>query len=72
MGNDWDGGTSRVPAAGQVVEQEYVAPVGDTFWLQRTATPSGAPGLVTIADTAPADHQWNYAAVEVTAAAGSP
>ena len=42
VGNDWDGATSRVPAAGQVVEQEYLAPVGDTFWVQRTATPSVA------------------------------
>jgi len=71
VGNDWDSAASRVPAAGQVVEHEYLAPVGDTFWVQRTATPAVTPGLVTIADTAPSDHQWNYAAVEVTAAPGS-
>jgi hypothetical protein len=68
VGNDWDGATARTPVAGQtIVHQRVDTSVGDTFWVQSTATPSTSTGLVTIHDNAPANHQWNYAAVEIVA-----
>jgi len=68
VGNDWDGATARTPVAGQkIVHQRVDTSVGDTFWVQSTATPSTSTGPVTIHDNAPANHQWNYAAVEIVA-----
>jgi len=66
IGNDWDGATARTPVAGQtIVRQRVNTAVGDTFWVQSTATPSTSTGAVTIHDNAPVNHQWNYAAVEI-------
>jgi len=68
VGNDWDGAAARTPVAGQVlVHQRVETAVGDTFWVQSTAAASTAPGIVEIRDTAPTNHQWNYAAVEIVA-----
>jgi hypothetical protein len=68
VGNDWDRATPRTPVSGQVIVHERVdTPVGDTFWVQSTAAPSTAFGLVTIHDNAPTNDQWNYTAVEVVA-----
>ncbi|NML17312.1 Ig-like domain-containing protein [Azohydromonas caseinilytica] len=68
VGNDWDRATSRVPVAGQILLHQRVdSTVGDTFWVQATATPSTANALVTIRDEAPTTDQWNYAAVEIVA-----
>jgi len=59
---------ARTPSAGQVlVHQRVETAVGDTFWLQTTAAPATVMGIVDIHDTAPVDHQWNYAAVEIVA-----
>ena len=58
--------------AGQTKVREFVdTAVGDTFWVQSTAAPNTAPGLVTIHDNAPTNDRWNYAAVEVTPVAGT-
>ena len=68
VGNDWDGAVARTPVAGQVlVYQRLETAVGDTFWVQSTAAPSTALGIVEIRDTAPVDHQWNFSAVEIVA-----
>ena len=68
VGNDWDSATARTPVSGQVlVHQKVDSQVGDTYWVQSTAAPSTANGLVDIHDTAPTADQWNYAAVEVVA-----
>ncbi len=67
-------GTARVartPVADQVLQDQWLdTGSGDTFWVQSTTAPNVAPGLVTIHDNAPTNHQWNYVAVEVVAAAG--
>ena len=69
VGNDWDRAVARTPVTGQVLQRQWVdSAVGDTFWVQSTATPNTALGLVTIHDNAPTNDRWNYAAVEVTAA----
>ncbi|MDN5795648.1 MAG: Ig-like domain-containing protein [Intrasporangium sp.] len=66
VGNDWDRAVARTPVDGQVlVHQRVDTSVGDTFWTQSTAAPSTILGVVDIHDSAPADDQWNYAAVAV-------
>jgi hypothetical protein len=68
VGNDWDTAASRVPVSGQVlVHQRIDTGTGDTYWVQSTAAPSTATGLVDIHDTSPTTDQWNYAAVEIVA-----
>jgi hypothetical protein len=68
VGNDWDSASARTPVSGQVlVHQRIDTQVGDTFWVQSTATPSTANALVDIQDNAPTTDQWNYAAVEIVA-----
>ncbi len=68
VGNDWDGAVARTPVSGQtLVHQRIDTAVGDTFWVQSTVAPSTANGLVTIHDTQPTNHRWNYAAVEIVA-----
>jgi hypothetical protein len=68
VGNDWDRAVARTPVSGQVlVHQRVDTQVGDTFWVQSTAGPSPADGLVDIHDSAPTTDRWNYAAVEIVA-----
>jgi hypothetical protein len=68
-GNDWDRATARTPVSGQTLQQQWLdTGTGDTFWVQSTAAPNAALDLVTIHDSAPTADQWNYVAVEVTAA----
>lgn len=67
-GNDWDGAVARTPVRGQVVRRQWVdEAAGDTFWVQSLNRPTTSGRLVTIRDTAPTDHRWNYVGVEVTA-----
>jgi chitodextrinase len=66
VGNDWDKAIGRTVGAGQTLVNQELAPVGDTYWVQRqnTTTPSaGTP--VTINDTAPTGDQWNLALIEI-------
>lgn len=69
VGNDWDRAVARSPVSGQVLMHQRVdTSVGDTFWVQSTAAPATATGLVTIHDNAPTNDRWNYAALEIIAA----
>lgn len=68
VGNDWDRAVARTPVSGQVlVHQQLDTASGNTFWVQSTTAPSTATAVVDIHDSAPANDQWNYAAVEVVA-----
>ena len=68
VGNDWDNAIARTPVSGQVIVHQRVdTAVQDTYWVQSTAAPSTANGLVDIHDSAPTTDQWNYAAVEIVA-----
>jgi len=71
VGNDWDNAIARMLGANQVMQHQWVdTRVNDTFWVQTTSGPSGPAGsVVTLNDTAPTSDRWNFAAVEVTAAA---
>jgi hypothetical protein len=66
VGNDWNGSVSRVPGANQSMVHEYLGPNGDTFWVQRlNGTVPLIGTLITLNDTAPIDHSWNFVAVEI-------
>jgi concanavalin A-like lectin/glucanase superfamily protein/Big-like domain-containing protein/PASTA domain-containing protein len=69
VGNDWDSAIARTLPAGQTKVHEFVdTAVGDTFWVQSTASAVSATGMnVTMSTTSPAGDQWNFAAVEVMA-----
>jgi Domain of unknown function (DUF1929)/Bacterial Ig domain len=66
VGNDWDRATARTVGSGQTKVDEFLAPAGDTLWVQRLTAPTPLPGTtVTVNDTAPTNDRWNLAAVEV-------
>jgi Domain of unknown function (DUF1929)/Bacterial Ig domain len=66
VGNDWDRATARTVGAGQAKVDEYLAPAGDTMWVQRQNAATPLPGTtVTLNDTAPTTDRWNFAALEV-------
>ena len=66
VGNDYDDAIERTPGAGQVLVHQYLAPVGDTYWVQRQNTATAASGTtVTINDTAPTSDRYNLTICEV-------
>ena len=66
VGNDWDKATARTVGSGQTKVDEYLASVGDTYWVQRQNAATPLPGsAVPLNDTAPTGDRWNFAAVEV-------
>jgi hypothetical protein len=68
VGDDWDRATARTVGGGQAMVDEFLAPAGDTFWVQRQGAVTPASGTrVTINDTAPITDRWNLAAIEVRA-----
>jgi hypothetical protein len=69
VGNDYDNAISRTPGTAQSVVYQYLAPVGDTYWVQRQNAPTPLSGTsVTINDTAPTGDRYNLAICEVLAA----
>ena len=66
VGNDYDNGTARTLGSGQTMVHQYLATVGDTYWVQRTTSATPVAGTaVTINDTAPTGDRWNLTIVEV-------
>jgi hypothetical protein len=66
VGNDWDGAVSRTLGAGQTLVHQYLPWVGATYWIQRRTTTTPTAGtVVAINDTAPSNHQYNLAVVEI-------
>ncbi|WP_426592550.1 galactose oxidase-like domain-containing protein [Cellulomonas sp. McL0617] len=66
VGNDWDRSVARVVGPGQTKVDEYLASVGDTFWVQSRSVPGGPAGSsVTLNDTSPTTDRWNVAALEI-------
>jgi hypothetical protein len=65
-GIDFDQAIARTVPAGQTKIHEFLAPSGDTMWMQTLDAATGAAGgTATLNDTAPTTDQWNYAAVEI-------
>ncbi len=66
VGNDWDNAIARTVGANQTLVHQYLATVGDTFWVQRTTNTVPAVGTsVTINDTAPTTDRYNLTICEV-------
>ena len=66
VGNDWDKAVSRVVGPNQSMIHQYLASVGDTYWVQGQNAPTPLSGTtVTINDTSPTTDHYNLAAVEV-------
>jgi len=67
VGNDFDRAVSRTVGAGQTRLHQFLAPTGDTFWMQSLNAASTAIGqsLTLNATAAGAADQWNLAIVEI-------
>ena len=70
VGNDYDNAIPRTPGVEQVVMQQYLTSVGDTYWVQRHLNVYPANTPISIDDTAPDSDQYNLAVVEVLASPG--
>ena len=68
VGNDYDRAIARTIGPGQTMINQYLATVGDTYWVQRQTNPTPLSGTsVSINDTAPANDRYNLSIVEVLA-----
>ena len=66
VGTDWDNGIARMLGPDQTMVHQYLAPVNDTYWVQRQNTASSSAGTtVTINDTAPTSDRYDLAVVEI-------
>jgi len=66
VGNDYDNPLARTVGAGQTLVHQYLAAVGDTYWVQRTLTPTPLAGTsVTLNDTAPTTDRYNLFICEI-------
>jgi fibronectin type 3 domain-containing protein len=69
VGADWSRAVPRTVGAAQSLIDQYLAPVGDTYWVQRQTNATAAAGtLVTINDTAPTNDKWDLALIEIRSA----
>jgi hypothetical protein len=69
VGNDWDNAIARTLGANQTMVHQYLAPVGDTYWVQRQNSTTPLSGtVVTINDTAPISDRYNLSICEILAA----
>ncbi|WP_416402949.1 galactose oxidase-like domain-containing protein [Arthrobacter sp. LFS091] len=69
VGTDWSNPIARTAGPNQTLVDQYLAPAGDTYWVQRqnSATPTNGTA-VTINDTSPTTDRWNLAVIEIRAA----
>ena len=66
VGNDWDRAVARTVGPNQTIIHQYLATVGDTYWVQRqNATTQPVGTTVTINDTAPTNDRFNLSVVEI-------
>ena len=66
VGNDFDRAVARTVGAGQTKLHEFLAPTGDTFWMQSlNATTTAGTSVTLNATAAGAADQWNFAIVEI-------
>jgi len=66
VGNDWDNAIARTVGSNQTMMHQYLAPVGDTYWVQRLSNPTPTSGTsVTLNDTAPTADRYNLSVVEI-------
>jgi hypothetical protein len=68
VGNDFDDAVARTVGLDQTMVNQYLATIGDTYWVQRTTNPVPTAGtLVTINDTAPTANRFNLSLCEIRA-----
>jgi hypothetical protein len=68
VGTDWSSATARTLGPGQTFVDQFLAPAGDTYWVQRQTGQTAAAGsVVTINDTAPTTSMWDLSVIEVLA-----
>jgi hypothetical protein len=66
VGNDWNHAIPRTVGPNQALVHQFLAPVDDTYWVQRFVAPIPASGTsVTLSDVAPTTDRWNLAVVEI-------
>jgi beta-lactam-binding protein with PASTA domain len=67
VGNDFDRAVARTAGAGQTKLHEFLAPTGDTFWMQsvNAASTAAAQSITVNATAAGAADQWNLSIVEI-------
>jgi hypothetical protein len=66
VGTDWSSATNHTVGTGQTRVDQYLASVGDTYWVQRqTNTTPTAGTSVPINDTTPTADQWDLALIEI-------
>jgi hypothetical protein len=66
VGNDYDNAIARTVGPNQTMVHQYLATIGDTYWVQRTTTAVAASGTsITINDTAPTSDRYNFTIVEI-------
>jgi hypothetical protein len=65
VGNDWDNAIPRTVGPNQILVHSYLAPIQDTYWVQRLTTLSLGGTRVTINDTAPTSDQYNLSICEI-------
>lgn len=72
VGDDWDNATARTLGTNQTMVHQYLASVGDTYWVQQQNAPTPSSGTtVTINDTAPTADRYNLTIVEILPAVAS-
>jgi len=68
VGTDFDNAIARTLGPSQTIVNQYLATIGDTYWVQRTTTSIAASGTsVTINDTAPTGDRYNLSICEIRA-----
>ena len=66
VGDDYTNAIARTVGPNQTLVDQDLAPVGDTYWVQRQTTTTPNSGTsVTMNDTAPTTDQWNLALIEI-------
>ena len=66
VGNDYDNAIARTSGPNQTIIHQYLASIGDTYWVQRQNTTTPASGtVVTINDTAPTTDRYNLSICEI-------
>jgi hypothetical protein len=66
IGDDWDNAKARTPGSGQTLVDQFLASVGDTYWVQnQTSQGNAANALVTLNDTAPTTDHYDFSAIEI-------
>jgi hypothetical protein len=66
VGTDWDAASARTVGPNQTMTDQFLAPAGDTYWVQRQNAPTPTSGTaVTINDTAPTTDRFDLAVIEI-------